>query len=65
MAAGGMVRFEQKKRKLLFSFVTNTVKMCGFVESAQRKRVRAAGITTGSVRFDMGSTGETGQYNGI
>ena len=36
MAPGWKVRFEQEKRKLLFSFVTNTVKMFGFVEPAQR-----------------------------
>ena len=50
-------KYMNKKDKLLFSFVTNTVKMCGFVEPAQRKRCVCPVSATGWVQFDLKSTG--------
>jgi len=53
-----MALFE-KKDKLLFSFATNTVKMCGFVEPAQRNDVVCPVSVTVFVRFDEKSTGNS------
>jgi hypothetical protein len=50
-----------KKDKLLFSFATNTVKMCGFVEPAQRKRLSVPVSVAGFVWIDLKSAAEPGQ----
>jgi hypothetical protein len=47
-----------KKDKLLFSFDTNTVKMFGFVEPAQRKRICVSASTVGFVWFGIVPAGK-------
>jgi hypothetical protein len=51
----------EKKRKLLFSFVSNAVKIRGFVEPAQRTCAYAPVLITDFAEFDRVSKAKSNQ----
>jgi hypothetical protein len=55
----------EKKDKLLFSFATNTVKILGFVEPAQRKHVCVPVSVVDFAWFDIRQQSLSGQIFGF